>query len=97
MGRELACQLLKRDPLNMDSSRIRFYQGTPSACSIVALRPGGSLPSPRLSEMPAPGPIEPVTPDQVVVDIIVSTLSRVQRSANPDVAAAASRYLSSLR
>jgi hypothetical protein len=51
----------------------------------------------QLAEMPAPVALPQISPDQVVVDILVSTLERVQRSSSPEVAAAAARYLSVFR
>jgi hypothetical protein len=51
----------------------------------------------RLAKMPAPTILPDVSPEQVVTDIVISTLQRVQRSSSPDVAAAAARFLSALR
>jgi hypothetical protein len=55
------------------------------------------LHSVRLTEMPAPEALPEISPDQVVTDILICTLERVQRSSSPSVAAAAARYLESLR
>jgi hypothetical protein len=50
-----------------------------------------------LKEMPAPLAISRVAPDQIIEDILVSTLLRLQSSAKGDLAAAAARYLTLLR
>jgi hypothetical protein len=46
--------------------------------------------------LPPPLPIPKVDPDKVIEDVLVATLKRVQRSAKPEIAAAAARYLSLL-
>jgi len=51
----------------------------------------------RLGQMPAPTILPEISADQVVTDILVCTLQRVQRHSSPDVAAAAARFLSALR
>ena len=51
----------------------------------------------KLSKMPAPNPVSRLHPDQVIEDILVSTLVRVQKTANPELAAAAARYIALLR
>ena len=57
----------------------------------------GSACSPiRLDELPAPLPIAKVSPDQLIEDILISTLRRVQENSAPEVAAAAARYISLL-
>ena len=50
----------------------------------------------RLEKLPAPLPIEKVSPDKLIEDILVSTLRRVQDNASAEVAAAAARYISLL-
>ena len=49
-----------------------------------------------LDELPAPLPISKVSPDQLIEDILMSTLRRVQANSSPEVAAAAARYLALL-
>ena len=51
----------------------------------------------ELAQMPAPLPVSPLDPDQIIEDILVSTLTRVQASAKPELAAAAARYITLLR
>jgi hypothetical protein len=51
----------------------------------------------QLSQMPAPVALPQISPDQVVADILISTLERIQRSSSPEVSAAAARYLSVFR
>jgi hypothetical protein len=51
----------------------------------------------NLTEMAAPVPIQQIQPDQVIEDIIIATLKRVQNSANPELAAAALRYITLLK
>lgn len=50
-----------------------------------------------LTQMPAPVTLPEISPEQVVADILVCTLERIQRSSSPEVAAAAGRYLSVFR
>ena len=50
----------------------------------------------QLEQLPAPLPIAKVAPDQVIEDILLATLRRVQKSGSPEVAAAAARYMSLL-
>jgi hypothetical protein len=47
--------------------------------------------------MPAPEPIAQISPDQVVTDILIATLLKVQKTASAEVAAAAGRYLAQLQ
>jgi hypothetical protein len=47
--------------------------------------------------MAPPTPVSEISPDQIVTDILVSTLLRVQQSGNKEISAAAARYLSVLR
>jgi hypothetical protein len=49
-----------------------------------------------MESLPPPLPISKVSPDELIEDILVSTLRRVQGSASPEVAAAAARYISLL-
>jgi hypothetical protein len=51
----------------------------------------------NLADMAAPAPIERISPDQIIEDILVSTLSRVQNTSSPQLSAAAARYISLLR
>ena len=51
----------------------------------------------NLAEMSPPVEIPKVDPDQVVQDILVSTLLKVQRKASPEVQLAAARYLQALK
>lgn len=50
-----------------------------------------------LAEMSAPSAIPKVNPEQVVQDILVSTLQKVRRKASPDVREAAEKYLEAIR
>jgi hypothetical protein len=81
----------------MKSNRMRLYK--PNAGTKGRFEPGYSQ-EPKLSlcleEMPPPLPIARVTPDDIIEDILISTLHRVQESASPAVAAAAARYISLL-
>jgi hypothetical protein len=51
----------------------------------------------NLAQMAAPVPVQQVQPDQVIEDILIATLKRVQNSANPELAAAALRYITLLK
>ena len=51
----------------------------------------------NLKEIPDPLPIAKPQPSQIVQDILVSTLLRVQSTSNEDVAQAAARYLELIR
>jgi hypothetical protein len=62
---------------------IPFYEGEASAPI-------------RLEELPAPLPITKVSPDQLIEDILISTLRRVQENSSPAVSAAAARYITLL-
>jgi hypothetical protein len=53
--------------------------------------PGSPL---KIDELPAPLPIAKVSPDEMIEDIILSTLRRVQQTGSPELAAAASSYIS---
>ena len=50
----------------------------------------------EMDKIAPPLPITKVSPDQLIEDILVATLRRVQKSASPEVAAAAARYISLL-
>lgn len=50
----------------------------------------------RIEDLPAPLPIAKISPDQLIEDILLATLRRVQNNSSPDVAAAAARYISLL-
>lgn len=97
MARHLLGVLL----LSMKSTRMRFetpQTQLPGSCAEIRreslLSRGGPV---CLAEMPPPATIERISPDQVIVDVLVATLLKVQRSATPEVAAAAERYLAQLR
>jgi hypothetical protein len=87
----------------MKSSRIRFYKA-----KVIAAPPPGvgraaveedefHVGPVRLTEMPSPAVLAPMSPEQVVTDIMISTLIRVQQCSSAEVAAAAARYLATLR
>ena len=81
----------------MKSNRMRLFKPTPGVQKRFMLLEKGSACSPiRLDELPAPLPIAKVSPDQLIEDILVSTLRRVQENSAPEVAAAAARYISLL-
>ena len=87
--------------LSMKSTRMRFetpQTQLPGSCAEVRrdllLSRGAPV---CLAEMPPPAAIERISPDQVVVDILVATLLKVQKSATPEIVAAAERYLDQLR
>ena len=50
-----------------------------------------------LRSMGAPPPIQKPSPDQVVEDIVVSTLLKVQDRSSPEIQAAAQRMLTMFR
>ena len=50
----------------------------------------------RLEDLPAPLPVAKISPDELIEDILVATLRRVQNNSSPEVAAAAARYISLL-
>ena len=50
-----------------------------------------------LQRMSPPLPIVRIEPDQIIEDLLVATLTRVQRSNRGELAAAAARYLTLLR
>jgi hypothetical protein len=85
----------------MKSNRMRLSK--PPAKGTTRFAPGWLLPleqakqSEALDQMPAPLPIGRIEPDQIIEDILVSTLSRVKNSANAPLAAAAARYITLLR
>lgn len=51
----------------------------------------------ELSEMSAPTALPKVDPEQVVQDILVSTLRKVRRNASPEVRRTAEKYLEAIR
>src|SRR5689334_21878566 len=97
----MARRLLHRRRSVMKSNRMRFYKGLRGVAKpVVAFRSSGAEDECRpanLADMPEPGVLPPISPDQVVTDILVATLLRVQQSSNSVVAAAAARFLSALR
>jgi hypothetical protein len=81
----------------MKSSRIRFYK---TKATPVCIRHSGVKETDApvaLASMPTPAEIEVVSPEQVVNDIVISTLLRVQQCSSADVAAAAGRLLANFR
>lgn len=50
----------------------------------------------KLEDLPAPLPIAKVSPDQLIEDVLISTLRRLQENSSPEVSAAAARYISLL-
>ncbi len=81
--------------LSMKSNRTRFRpQGKLTGSLNSRYRGAGRV---RLAEMPSPVILPEISPEQVVADILVCTLERIQRSSSPEVAAAAARYLSVFR
>ena len=50
-----------------------------------------------LAEMPSPLAVPGIEPDQIIEDILVSTLARVKKCAKPELAAAAARYMAVLQ
>lgn len=93
---KLAHYLLVTILLSMNSNRMRLY--TPIAG--VTKRFGSGVAKPdtpiRLEDLPAPLPIAKISPDELIEDILISTLRRVQENSSPEVAAAAARYISLL-
>jgi hypothetical protein len=82
----------------MKSNRMRLYKpiaGVTERFKVSLEKANESLPF-RLEDLAAPLPITKVSADQLIEDILVSTLRRVQASSSPEVAAAAARYISLL-
>lgn len=82
----------------MNSNRMRLF--TPIISENEGLSrnffsAGSHLPL-ALESLPAPLPVQKIHPDQLIEDILVATLRRVQEDASPEVSAAASRYISLL-
>lgn len=50
-----------------------------------------------LMRMSPPAVIPKIHPEQVVQDILISTLSKLQEKASPEVSRAAARYLAHIR
>ena len=80
----------------MKSNRMRLYKpetrGRRESELIFAPQPPGI----SIEDLPAPLPVAKVSPDQLIEDILIATLRRVQNSSSPEVAAAAARYLALL-
>lgn len=95
---KMAWILLYSGLLSMKSNRFRLIK--PIAQTKERFRVGGQqaegIDSVRLEDLPAPLPIAKVTSDQLIEDILISTLRRVQENSSPQVAAAAARYISLL-
>jgi hypothetical protein len=86
------------EALSMKSNRMRLSQPRIGIkdrikAGVILGMTGSTV---RLEELPAPLPITKVPPDQLIEDILISTLRRVQNSAAPEVAAAAARYITLL-
>ena len=82
--------------LSMNSNRMRLYApGAAGRFQVGSRDLKDGLPI-RLEALPAPLPINKISPDQLIEDILVSTLRRVQANSSPEVAAAAARYISLL-
>jgi hypothetical protein len=79
---------------DMKSNRINFYKASHSLKKSLATF---STASASLADMPPPQMVASISADQVVSDILVATLLRVQESANAEVAEAVERYLAILR
>ena len=81
----------------MKSNRMRLYSPSIKPRDKVNVFECGSSGIPiSLAALPAPLPINKVAPDQLIEDILVATLRRVQENSSAEVAAAAARYLSLL-
>lgn len=50
-----------------------------------------------LREMPEPSAVPKVEPEQIVEDILISTLLKVRAKSSPEIGAAAGRYLALIR
>jgi hypothetical protein len=85
----------------MKSNRMRI--GRPAGriakdlASAYLVASGGVSLGVDLTQMAPPAPVTHLHPDQIIEDILLATLSRVQASANPELAAAAARYMTLLR
>ena len=93
----MARHLLIAHSLSMKSNRMRSYRPITAK---ERFRPESfqeslSLPI-KIEDLPAPLPIAKISPDQLIEDILISTLRRVQEHSAPEVAAAAARYISLL-
>jgi hypothetical protein len=82
----------------MNSNRIRLF--TPNAATNARFRSAQvettvSYPV-NLEDLPPPLPIAKISPDQLIEDILIATLRRVQGNSSPEVAAAAARYITLL-
>lgn len=86
------------DLLSMKSNRMRQLKPKPLARERfqVCLNDGNESFPIAFKNLPAPLPIEKIPADQLIEDILVSTLRRVQERSSPEVAAAAARYISLL-
>ena len=80
----------------MKSNRMRLYSPTTKAREkINGFECVSGIPI-SLATLPAPLPINKVAPDQLIEDILLATLRRVQENSSPEVAAAAARYITLL-
>lgn len=82
----------------MKSNRMRHYKPKPPARESFSVysKDGNKSYRVALRNLPAPLPISKVSPDQLIEDILVSTLRRVKERSSPEVAAAAARYITLL-
>jgi hypothetical protein len=82
----------------MKSNRMRVYKpvtGIKERFRFEAACHTSAFPI-NLEDLPAPLPIAKISPDQLIEDILVSTLRRLQENSSPEVTAAAARYISLL-
>jgi len=80
----------------MKSNRLRLYSPFDNPREkIKVFECESGLPI-SLAALPAPLPISKVAPDQLIEDILLATLRRVQSNSSPEVAAAAARYITLL-
>jgi hypothetical protein len=91
----LARDLLKAPHLYMDSNRMRLYTRGKRFASMLA--GSGVADGVNLDEIPAPVAIVKPAPEQIVQDIVLSTLARIQESGSPEIAAAAAHYITRIR
>lgn len=80
----------------MKSNRMRLYSPSTTPREKVKVFECDSGIPISLATLPAPLPISKVAPDQLIEDILLATLRRVQENSSPEVAAAAARYITLL-
>lgn len=85
----------------MKSNRFRVHPPPQSGNrwdeDLAALNPSGASGKIDLSRMPAPVLPPPTEPDQIIEDILVATLLRVQRNSSKEIVAAAQKYLQKIK